>query len=69
VAGGSENSLPPNLEWGSILEFNLDGSGRQKAFGLPQRPMEDQSQGQGGYDGQVGVSALSSWTPVWRRIP
>ena len=73
VAGGSADPLPPNPEWGSILEFNLDGSGRRifatgvrNPVGLTLHPVSNELWGNNNGHDLEGRTRPPEWIDIIR---
>jgi len=73
VAGGSADPLPPSPEWGSILEFNIDGTGRRvfatgirNAVGLTLHPITNELWGDHNGHDQEGRARPPEWIDIIR---
>jgi glucose/arabinose dehydrogenase len=73
VAGGSADPLPPNPEFGSILEFNLDGSGRRifatgvrNPVGLTLHPVSNELWGNNNGHDLEGRTRPPEWIDIIR---
>ena len=73
VAGGGTDPLPPNPEWGAILEFNADGSGRRifatgvrNAVGLALHPLTNELWGNNNGHDLEGRTRPPEWIDIIR---
>ena len=73
VAGGSTEPLPPNPEWGSILQFNIDGSERRlfatgvrNAVGLTLHPLTNELWGNNNGHDLEGRRRPPEWIDIIR---
>ena len=73
VAGGSDEPLPPNPEWGTILEFNIDGTGRRifatgvrNAVGLALHPTSNELWGNNNGHDLEGRRRPPEWIDIIR---